>query len=171
MISVVVNKILWFVGLVLLQVLLFDKMTLAGIATPLPYIYLLMTWNRDGTRWILLLVGFILGFIIDSFSNLPGINAAACVLLAMLQPLYLNIFIPRELQDERSLVPSVSTLRWDGFLKYAFFCILTHHIIVVLLEFFSMNDIGGMLMRLVGCTLLTMVFIVIFELLGRKKRV
>ena len=55
--------------------------------------------------------------------------------------------------------------------KYAFFCILTHHIIVVLLEFFSMNDIGGMLMRLVGCTLLTLVFIVIFELLGRKKRV
>ena len=90
MIYVVVNKIMWFVGLVLLQVLLFDKMTLASIATPLPYIYLLITWNRDGTRWVLLLVGFILGFIIDSFTNLPGINAAACVLLAMLQPLYLD---------------------------------------------------------------------------------
>ena len=171
MIYVVVNKIMWFVGLVLLQVLLFDKMTLASIATPLPYIYLLITWNRDGTRWVLLLVGFILGFIIDSFTNLPGINAAACVLLAMLQPLYLNIFIPRELQDERSLVPSVSTLRWHGFLKYALFCISTHHFTVVLLEFFSIDDLGYMLLRVLGCTLLTLVFIVIFELLGRKKRI
>ncbi len=168
MIYDIVNQTIWLVGLVLLQVLLFDKITLAGIATPLPYIYLLITWNRDGTRWVLLLVGFILGLIIDSFATLPGINAAACVLLAMLQPVYLNIFIPRELQDERSLVPSISTLRWDGFLKFALFCILTHHFTVVILEFFSINDIGGLLLRVIGCTLLTLVFIAIFELLGRK---
>lgn len=170
MIYDVVNKTLWFVGLVLLQVLLFDKITLAGIATPLPYIYLLITWNRDGTRWILLLVGFILGLTIDSFTNQPGINSSACVLLAMMQSVYLNIFIPRELQDERSLVPSVSSLRWDGFLKFALFCILTHHITIVALEFFSINDIGGMLLRVVGCTLMTLFFIVIFELLRRKER-
>ena len=95
----VVNKTFWLVGLILLQALLFDKIIVAGIATPLPYIYVLITWNRDGTRWILLLIGFILGLIIDSFTNLPGINAAACVLLAMLQPVYLNLFIPRELQN------------------------------------------------------------------------
>lgn len=166
----VVNKTLWLVGLILLQALLFDKIIVAGIATPLPYIYVLITWNRDGTRWILLLIGFILGLIIDSFTNLPGINAAACVLLAMLQPVYLNLFIPRELQNERSLDPSLDTLRWDGFMVFALFCVLTHHIAVVTLEFFSVNDIGGMLLRIVGCTILTMLFILMFELLRRKGR-
>lgn len=170
MIYDVVNKTIWLMGLVLLQALLFNKITVAGVATPLPYIYVLMTWNRDGTRWIILLMGFILGLIIDSFSNLPGINSAACVLLAMLQPIYLKLFIPRELQDERSLEPSLDTLRWDGFLVFTLFCVLTHHTVVVILEFFSINDIGGMLLRIVGCTILTILFILMFELLRRKEK-
>lgn len=170
MIYDVVNKTLWLVGLVLLQALLFNKIIVAGVATPLPYIYLLITWNKDGTRWILLLVGFLIGLIIDSFANLPGINAASCVLLAMLQPVYLNMFIPRELQDERSLVPSIATIRWDGFLFFAFLCVLTHHITVVVLEYFSLNDLGGMLIRILGCSLLTMAFILVFEMLRMKER-
>ena len=53
---------------------------------------------------------------------------------------------------------------------FALFCVLTHHIAVVTLEFFSVNDIGGMLLRIVGCTILTMLFILMFELLRRKGR-
>ncbi|MBO7602712.1 MAG: rod shape-determining protein MreD [Bacteroidaceae bacterium] len=170
MINDVVNKTLWMLGLVLLQALLFSKITVAGVATPLPYIYLLITWNKDGTRWILLLVGFLLGLIIDSFANLPGINAASCVLLAMMQPVYLSMFTPRELQDERSLIPAISTIRWDGFLMFAFLCVLTHHITMVALEYFSINDLGGMLIRIVGCSLLTMAFILVFEMLRMKGR-
>ena len=166
----VINKTLWFVGLVLLQVLVLNKITMGGMATPLPYIYLLVTWNRDGVRWVLLLVGFILGLVIDTFTNLPGINAAACVLLAMMQPIYLNLFIPREQQDEHSLLPSVSTLRWEGFLKFALFCVLTHHFTTLVLEFFSVADIWGLLLRVLGCTLLTMFVILVFELLRKEGR-
>lgn len=166
----VINKTLWFVGLVLLQVLVLNKITMGGMATPLPYIYLLVTWNRDGVRWVLLLVGFILGLVIDTFTNLPGINAAACVLLAMMQPIYLNLFIPREQQDEHSLLPSVSTLRWEGFLKFALFCVLTHHFTLLVLEFFSVADIWGLLLRVLGCTLLTMFVILVFELLRKEGR-
>ena len=165
-----INKTLWFVGLVLLQVLVLNKITMGGMATPLPYIYLLITWNRDGVRWALLLVGFILGLVIDSFTNLPGVNAAACVLLAMMQPIYLNLFIPRDQQDERSLLPSVSTLRWEGFLKFALFCVLTHHSTLLVLEFFSVADIWGLVLRVFGCTLLTMFVILVFELLRKEGR-
>ena len=166
----VINKTLWFVGLVLLQVLVLNKITMGGMATPLPYIYLLVTWNRDGARWAILLVGFILGLVVDTFTNLPGINAAACVLLAMMQPIYLNLFIPRDQQDERSLLPSVSTLRWEGFLKFALFCVLTHHFTLLVLEFFSVADIWGLLLRVLGCTLLTMFVILVFELLRKEGR-
>lgn len=168
MLNDVANRTIWFVGLVLLQVLFLNKITLGGIATPMPYIYLLIAWNHNGARWVFLLVGFFLGLVIDSFTNLPGVNAAACVLLAMVQPFYMNAFIPRELQDEYSLEPSISTLRWEGFLKYATFCVLTHHLTVVVLEFFSLNDLSGMMMRVIGCSLLTMLFVVIIELLRKK---
>ncbi|MCR4764823.1 MAG: rod shape-determining protein MreD [Bacteroidaceae bacterium] len=170
MIYDIVNKAFWFVGLILLQVLLFDKMTIAGVATPLPYIYLLISWNRDTSRWSLLLTGFFLGFIIDIFTNLPGVNASACTLLAMMQPVYLNLFIPRESQDEYALVPSITSLKWIGFLKYLVFCVLTHHLVVISLVFFSLNDVLGVILRVLGCALLTIFIILIFELLRRKQR-
>ncbi|MBO7417500.1 MAG: rod shape-determining protein MreD [Bacteroidaceae bacterium] len=164
----VINKILWFIGLILLQVLLLDKITVAGVATPMAYIYLLMLWNRNGTRWILLLVGFVLGIIIDCFENMAGVNASACVLLAMLQPIYLNLFIPRELQDEPSVEPSLKTLGWVGFMKYALFCVFTHHLVVLALEYFALTDMVGMLTRIVGCMALTILVVLIFELIRRK---
>jgi len=170
MINEIFNKVLWFVGLVLLQVLFLNKMTVAGIATPLPYIYLLIIFNRNTPRWVLLLVGFILGLTMDSYTNLSGIHAAACVVLAMVQPVYMDLFIPRELQDERSLAPSVNTLRWMGFLKFVFICVLTHHFILIMLVFFSINDVMGIVMRVVGCTLLSMLVISIFAMLGVRKR-
>ena len=163
------NKILWFIGLLLLQVLLFDKITLSGVATPMAYIYVLMLWNRDSTRWVLLLTGFVLGIIIDTFENMAGVNASACVLLAMLQPVYLNFFIPRELQDEPSLEPSLKTLGWDGYLKYAMFCVFTHHLIVLALEYFALTDVIGLMTRLLGCTALTLLVIIMFEMTKNRK--
>ena len=165
----IINKILWFIGLILLQVLLFDKVTLAGVATPMAYIYVLMLWNRDSTRWVLLLTGFALGIIIDTFENMAGVNASACVLLAMLQPVYLNFFIPRELQDEPSLEPSLKTLGWSGYLKYALFCVLTHHFIVLTLEYFSLTDVTGLVTRVLGCTALTLLVIMMFEMIKNRK--
>ena len=165
----VINKILWFIGLLFLQVLLFDKITLAGVATPMAYIYLLMLWNRDGTRWILLLTGFVLGIFIDTFENMPGVNASACVMLAMLQPVYLNLFIPREQQDEPSLEPSLKTLGWNGYMKYALFCVFTHHLVVLALEYFTLTNVAGLVIRLLGCTALTLLVIMMFEMIKNRK--
>lgn len=166
----VINKTLLFVALVLLQVLVFDKITLLGVATPLAYVYLLLIWNKSVSRIGILFVGFFLGLVIDTFENMHGVNAAACVLLAMLQPLYLNLFIPREQQDEPALNPSVRTLGWFGFLKYALFCVLTHHVVVMGLLFFSLSDLTGLAVRIVGCTLMTMLMVFIFELFRNSRR-
>ena len=166
----VINKTLWFVALVLLQVLVFDKITLLGVATPLAYVYLLLIWRKTVSRKSLLFVGFFLGLVIDTFENMHGVNAAACVLLAMLQPFYLKLFTPRELQDEPSLNPSVRTLGWFGFLKYALFCVLTHHVMVLGLLFFSLSDLTGLVVRIVGCVLMTLFMVIVFELFRNSKK-
>ena len=170
MIIDVINKTIWFVVLVLLQALVFDKMTLLGVATPLAYIYLLLIWNKSGSRIGLLIMGFVLGLVIDTFENMPGVNASACVLLAFLQPIYLKLFTPRDLLDEPALNPSVKTLGWGGFFKYAFLCVLTHHIVVMNLLFFSFSDLTGLLLRIMGCTLMTLFVVIIFELIRNTSK-
>lgn len=76
------HKIGWFIGLVLLQVLILNNVHIAGYATPFLYIYLILKFESDVPRNALMLWAFFLGLAVDVFSDTPGMNAAATVLLA-----------------------------------------------------------------------------------------
>ena len=96
------HKIGWFIGLVLLQVLILNNVHIAGYATPFLYIYLILKFESDVSRNTLMLWAFFLGLTVDVFSDTPGMNAAATVLLAFLRPTFLRLFVPRDTLDSRS---------------------------------------------------------------------
>ena len=73
--------------MVLLQVLILNNVHIAGYATPFLYIYLILKFESDTPRNALMLWAFFLGLAVDVFSDTPGMNAAATVLLAFLRPL------------------------------------------------------------------------------------
>ncbi len=83
------QQLYWFFGLVVMQVLILNKIHVLGFITPFLYIYFLLKLPTGTSRNLLLLLGFTLGIVIDMFSNTPGMNAAACVFLAFVRPLYL----------------------------------------------------------------------------------
>ena len=89
------HKIGWFICLVLLQVLILNNVHIAGYATPFLYIYLILKFESDVSRNTLMLWAFFLGLTVDVFSDTPGMNAAATVLLAFLRPIFLRLFVPR----------------------------------------------------------------------------
>ena len=110
------HKIGWFIGLVLLQVLILNNVHIAGYATPFLYIYLILKFESDTPRNALMLWAFFLGLAVDVFSDTPGMNAAATVLLAFLRPTFLRLFVPRDTLD--TLVPAIRTMGILPFLKY-----------------------------------------------------
>ena len=81
-----IHRIGWFVGLILLQVLILNNVHIAGVATPFLYVYFILKFNSGTSRNELMVWGFCMGLAIDIFSNTPGMNAAATVLLAFLRP-------------------------------------------------------------------------------------
>ena len=107
------HKIGWFIGLVLLQVLILNNVHIAGYATPFLYIYLILKFESDTPRNALMLWAFFLGLAVDVFSDTPGMNAAATVLLAFLRPTFLRLFVPRDTLD--TLVPAIRTMGISSF--------------------------------------------------------
>ena len=91
-----IHRVGWFVGLILLQVLILNHVHIAGVATPFLYVYIILNFNYGTSRNELMVWGFCMGLAIDIFSNTPGMNAAATVLLAFLRPLFLSLFKPRD---------------------------------------------------------------------------
>ena len=98
MIITYIHRIGWFIGLVLLQVLILNNVHIAGYATPFLYIYFILKFNSGTSRNELMLWAFFFGLTIDVFSDTPGMNAAATVLLAFLRPSLLRLFTPRDNQ-------------------------------------------------------------------------
>lgn len=166
MIITYIHRIGWFIGLVLLQVLILNNVHIAGYATPFLYIYFILKFSSGTSRNELMLWAFFFGLTIDIFSDTPGMNAAATVLLAFLRPIFLRLFVPRDTLD--TLIPAVRTMGIFPFLKYLVICVLVHHGMLLTLEFFSFAHIGTLLLRVVTSTLLTVTCIMAVEGIRKK---
>lgn len=147
----------WFIVLVLLQVLVLNHIHILGYATPFFYIYLIVKMEYRIPRYLILLIGFLLGLTIDMFTNTLGVNASATVLLAFMQPFFLKIFAPRDVEDE--LVPERRQIGAWSFCKYVVLCVCLHHTMLLMLEYFTFVGILQTLIRIVVCSLFTIIMI------------
>ncbi|MDD3039332.1 rod shape-determining protein MreD [Bacteroides sp.] len=161
MIITFIHRIGWFLGLVLLQVLILNNVHIAGYATPFLYIYFILKLSSGTSRNELMLWAFFLGLTIDIFADTPGMNAAATVWLAFLRPSLLRLFTPRDTLD--SIVPSFKTMGIAPFLKYTTTSVFIHSLALLTIEFFSFSSILLLLLRVALCTLLTVTCIVAVE--------
>lgn len=161
MIITYINRIGWFIGLVLLQVLILNNIHIGGYATPFLYIYFILKLDSGISRHELMLWAFFLGLAVDIFSDTPGMNAAASVLIAFIRPSILRLFSPRDNLD--NLIPSFKTLGFSPLLKYMTVGVFVHCLTLLTIEFFSFSSIWLLLLRVVTCTLLTVTCIMAIE--------
>ncbi len=155
------HKLGWFVGLVLIQVLILNHIHLFGYATPFLYVYLILKIESGISRNGLMLWAFFLGLTVDMFSNTPGMNAAATVALAFFRPFILRLFTPRDLLE--SIVPSFKELGTSNFIKYVVATVSIHHLILGTIEYFSFTSIWLLLLRVVACSLFTIICVLSVE--------
>ena len=76
--------------------LVFNHIHLFNLATPLLYIYVVLRFPRGISRSLALLFSFVMGAIMDIFSNTPGVTMASLTLLGLIQPQLLLLFIQRD---------------------------------------------------------------------------
>jgi len=154
MIITYIHRIGWFIGLVLLQVLILNNVHIAGYATPFLYIYFILKFASGTSRNELMLWAFFFGLTIDIFADTPGMNAAATVLLAFLRPSLLRLFTPRDNLD--SIIPSFKSMGITA-------SVFVHSLALLSIEFFSFTSIWLLLLRVISCTLLTLTCILAVE--------
>lgn len=158
------NRIAWFVGLVLIQVLVLNNIHIAGYATPFLYIYLILSFDSSMSRNEMMLWGLALGLSVDTFTNTPGVNASATVLLAFIRPSCLKLFAPR---DVDVITPSVKSLGFASFLKYLILTVLIHHTALFTVSFFSIFDIKVVLLESLSSMLVTVATILAVDMIRR----
>jgi rod shape-determining protein MreD len=156
-----IRQTVLFILLVLLQVWLFNKIHIAGFATPLVYIYFIIKLPIEMNRNLVLLLSALLGLTIDMLTFTLGLNMLAAVTTGFLRTYILKLFAPRNIFE--SFSPSFASFGKAMFSRYAGVMILLHQIVLFATESFSLFDPLQLILRIGGSSLLTIFLVYIFE--------
>ena len=162
------KRLILFVVLCLTQALVLNRIHLFDYATPLLYVYFVLIFPYNYPKWALLLWCFALGLVNDSFSNTPGVACASLTLLGAIQPYTLKLFLPRDAVE--NFTASMQGLGYAKFFGYASSLILLYCLLFLALEAFNFFNWAQLLISAGASTLLTLLFIVVFENFKRKKQ-
>lgn len=126
-------RIVFFFGLILLQVVLFSKMSVGGYV-PFVYILFILRFPIRFNKSLFLLCSFILGLTLDVFFNSGGVHAAACTVIAYSRPLVLRFSFGRNYEHQSIKLTKVSL---GARVAYVSILVVIHHIVLFTLETFN----------------------------------
>ena len=160
------KEIIWFVILVLLQVLLFNRIIVFGVAAPILYIYFLIKLPYGRNRFYVIISAFLLGLVIDIFLNTPGMNAAATTIVATFRSILLNLFYPKN--EYEDFVPSIHGTT-AAFIKFTVAMVLFHQVLLFFIETFTLFNFTETITRIGASSLLTIMLILALDSLSLNK--
>lgn len=141
--------------------LVFHRICVFHAATIFFYFYFVLLFPRNYPRWAMLLWCFFMGLMVDIYSNTPGVASASMTLVGALQPVLLNLFLPRDAEENMQV--SAKTLGFGKYTVLVVALLLIYCLSYFTLEAFSFFDWIYWLKGIIGTTLLTSCLILAFE--------
>ena len=163
----ILHRIEWFLGLVLLQVLVLNQMHIGGYATPFFYIYFILKFNSRVGRNELMMWSFALGLTVDVFGNTPGMNAAVATCLAFSRSSLMRLVTLRDLDE--AFRPGVKSLGVAVFFRYTLMASVLFCTLLLLIDTFTFFNLPVLFLKIVTSSISTMVCIFCVESIGGKR--
>lgn len=155
------RRLLLFGLLTLTQAFVFNRIQLFQCATPLLYVYFIVMLPHSTPHAAAMLWGFFLGLATDMFANTPGMATASMTLLGAVQPLWLGLFLPRDV--DVNMPTAAKALGWDKYSAYAAALVTLYCLVFFAIEAFSTANIWHSLACAGSSALLTTGLIFTFE--------
>jgi rod shape-determining protein MreD len=157
-----------FVVLIALQVLVLNNIKLGGYINPYIYILFIMLLPFETPGWMLLVLGFFTGLIMDAFSGTLGMHSTATLFIAFIRPTVLSNISTQNFTDKKGS-PTLSMIDVGWFIKYTLIMVLAHHFILFYIEAFSFAHFFATLFRVILSSIITSIFILLSQFFLYKK--
>lgn len=140
--------------MVLLQALLFDNLLFSGLVVPLYYVVFVILLPVKMERLWLLLLGVVMGVVMDVSMGTAGLNTIATTAVAFVRPWIMQMTIGKDVAHES--IPYGGAIDDKSFLLYAALLVVAHQIL-----FFGFESLGSHLLFTLGKIILSSVVTVI----------
>lgn len=163
-------RLLGCILLILFQVLVLNDLDAGQFIHPYVYPMFILMMPFKTPDWLLMLIAFAIGLTIDTFSNTPGMHAAASVLIAYVRPVFVKIYTPVTGYENISS-PSINQLGFVWFLLFSITLIFIHHLLYFLILIFWPHNLGDLLINILLSTLTSTLLIIILAYLFSSRKV
>jgi rod shape-determining protein MreD len=166
--SALLVNIFRFILLLAVQIIIFNNMNFLGYISPFPYILFIILYPVNGNKSGLVVASFLLGLIMDMFSNSGGAHATACLVLAYFRPSIFKFAFGVSYEYQTIKLNDVLTPERFSFILIS---VVVHHFTLFLLEAFQFSFIFDILIRTLLSTVFTIIIcIIIIYLIKPNKR-
>lgn len=164
----IAQNIILFIGLLFLQVIILNNVLFLGYINPFLYILFVIVYPFKKDRGVFLFLCFLLGFLIDIFTDAGGTNAAATLFIGYIRlPLLKSVLRKSEIDFP---VFNITKQPFLKILSYTSILTFIHSFLIFSLEYFKFADIKIILWRTILTTIFTTILIIFsLMLLTRKK--
>ncbi len=165
--NITIHNIRRFIVLILVQVFVLNNIRFLGYINPYIYMLFIFALPVRFSRAISLILAFILGLIIDSFTNTLGMHTFATVLIAFLRNPIIKLFV--SIEEGVNPIPSFFTFGTATYIKYIISLVFIHHITFFFLEIFSSIGFWQTILRIILNSIFSIIIILGLGLLNKKE--
>jgi len=166
--SIIAGNVLRFLGLVVIQGLVFKNIGVGWDKFPYLHIVIfpvfIMLLPMRMPKALVILLGFAIGIVVDFFYNSLGLHASAAVFTAYVRPFVLNILEPRSGYNV-NYSPTAARMGFGWFLQYAGILLFVHLFFYFSVEAFTFVYIVDILLKTLVSFVVSMIFVTIYKLL------
>lgn len=156
--------------LLMAQILIFSNINFSSFVNPYVFPLFILLLPFGTPRWLLIIIGFGSGLLLDLFLGSIGMHASACLLIAYLRPALINIITPKGTEFEIS--PNVYAQGISWFVVYLGISMLLYLGFYFLVEAATFLNLFLLLIKTLLSVFVSVIFMLIFLFLfsDKKKR-
>ena len=131
---------------------------------PMVYIVFIFSLPFDMPKWLVVLLGFCCGFVVDIFFGVLGFHALATLVMAFLRAGIIQL-IPLRIEREEHLLPILYDMRFIWYIQYAFWLTFIHHFVYYFADALSFQNFGKLLLTVSANTLCSLLCVFLIQIL------
>ena len=158
-------SIFQFFILLFLQSFLLNNINFLGFINPNLYLLYIIVYRLDGNPTILIILGFLMGLLLDLLTQGSGGHTIATLTIAFIRPYIIRFSFGVNYDAPMGMIKA-SPLSQR--LLYLFLMILVHHLVLFSVIYFSFDNLVTILKNTLFTTFFT--FILVFTSLGLFKK-
>jgi len=155
--------ILHFIILCLLQLFVLNNIFLFDLIHPMIYFYLIIILPFNTRKNLVLVFAFIIGLVVDVFSNTYGLHTFSTVLIAFIRIYLLSALLQDEITDP-FIAPHIWILGAQRFLVMIVIMVFVHHLFLHFMQAYAFRDFWFTLLKIALNTLFSSLMILFYEL-------